>query len=193
MSTIFKNYITRHPTALAQFQSLPPNPALTAYLSQTRTLVASHSNAWDVPSFLIKPVQRLLKYPLLLSAIYNDTPESHGDKAKLLEAKERIEEVARMVNEGRRRWEVVKGILNKGTTNSAANGPPTTGGSMPPKVNRMRSFRSKIKAGILDTTADLDQGKVELEQWERRIKECEGIVKDLAKGRTYVQEKLKRN
>lgn len=185
MAPLYKTYITRHPTALAQFQSLPPSPALTAYMNTTRTLTASHTHAWDIPSLLIKPVQRLLKYPLLLSTIYSDTPDTHPDKATLLEAKESVEEVARMVNEGRRRWEVVKTVLGQTQAKKEASNPstPPVGGpkgSPAPKMSRMRSFRSKIKAGIVDV-GDLNQGKEELERWEKRIKECEMVTKDVAR------------
>ncbi|KAI6145479.1 hypothetical protein BKA82DRAFT_995591 [Pisolithus tinctorius] len=107
----YKTYITRHPTALAHLNSLPPSPALSAYLSQTRTLASSLTHAWDLPSLLIKPVQRLLKYSLLLGAIIDATPDNHGDRAALVEAKQKMEDVARSVNEERRRWEVVREVL----------------------------------------------------------------------------------
>lgn len=184
MGPLYKAYITRHPTALAQFQSLPPCAALTSYINQTRQLIASHTNAWDIPSLLIKPVQRLLKYPLLLGAIYSETPDTHGDKAALQEAKERIEEVARMVNEGRRRWEVVKAVLNQNKANSSTNGSTGSGTiskAGPPKIGRMRSFRTKMRSATSDNNADLDRSRIEMEQWERRIKECEVVVKDVAR------------
>lgn len=184
MGPLYKAYITKHPTANTQFQSLPPSPALTQYNAQCRKLVAAHSNAWDVPSFLIKPVQRLLKYPLLLGTIYNETPDSHPDKQNLIDAKVKIEEVARMVNEGRRRWEVVKTVLNGNSkANSAANGAgaiATRSGA--PKMTRMRSFRTKIKPN--GETIDVERDRIELEQWEKRIKESESVVKDVAK-RTF--------
>lgn len=69
------------------------------------------SHAWDLASLLIKPVQRLLKYPLLLSAIIEETPDSHPDKQSLKDAKLRTEAIARQVNEIRRRSEVVKEVL----------------------------------------------------------------------------------
>ena len=75
--------------------------------------LAHTPHAWDIPSLLIKPVQRLLKYPLLLGAIYSDTPDDHPDKSSLLAAKEKTEDVARNANEGRRRFDVVKAVLLK--------------------------------------------------------------------------------
>ncbi|KAG8927188.1 hypothetical protein FRC02_008415 [Tulasnella sp. 418] len=181
----YKTYITRHPAALAQFQSLPQCTALTAYLAETKALADPHTHAWDIPSLLIKPVQRLLKYPLLIGQIISCTPDDHPDKANLIQAKDRIEEVARTVNEGRRRWEVVKAVLarnsgdakgSKDSASSASNGlaPPR------PKVGRMRSFRSKVKPSVADS--DSEKAKDEMEEWEKRLKECEMACKELAKG-----------
>jgi hypothetical protein len=108
----YKYYITRHPAALAHLQNLPQTPALTSYLSRTQSVASAVSHAWDLSSLLIKPVQRLLKYPLLLLAIYEDTPNGHPDKENLDRARKKMEEVARNVNEGRRRAEVVKEVLS---------------------------------------------------------------------------------
>jgi dynamin-binding protein len=107
----YQYYITRHPAALQHLQKLPSTPALQNYLAYTRTVASSVSHAWDLASLLIKPVQRLLKYPLLLSAIIEETPDSHPDKQNLKDAKLRTEAIARQVNEIRRRSEVVKEVL----------------------------------------------------------------------------------
>ncbi|PPQ78977.1 hypothetical protein CVT25_002261 [Psilocybe cyanescens] len=107
----YKQYITRHPSALQHLQNLPQTPALAAYLSYTQRVASELSHAWDLASLLIKPVQRLLKYPLLLNTIIDETADAHPDKENLRAARERIEELARNVNEGRRRAEVVKDVL----------------------------------------------------------------------------------
>ncbi|TFK22571.1 hypothetical protein FA15DRAFT_671365 [Coprinopsis marcescibilis] len=107
----YQYYITRHPTALQHLHALPQTPALQAYLAYTQTVASSLSHAWDLASLLIKPVQRLLKYPLLLSAIIDETPDQHPDKQNLKDARSKMEEVARNVNEIRRRAEVVKDVL----------------------------------------------------------------------------------
>lgn len=111
---------------------------------------------------LIKPVQRLLKYGLLLGALINATPEpvvivtpeSEGIAAafgklregsegleKLREAKQKVEEVARAVNEGRRRVEIVREVLGAGHAKDGVG----AGGVGIPKVgavSRMRSLRT---------------------------------------------------
>ena len=107
-------YITHHPAALAHLGALPQTPALAAYHNTTRTLAQQLSHAWDLPSLLIKPVQRLLKYALLLHAIIEATPDSHGDKENLRRAKSMVEDVSRAINEGQRRRETVKEVFAAG-------------------------------------------------------------------------------
>lgn len=46
----------------------------------------------ELKSFLIKPVQRICKYPLLLRTMVESAPRSYSDKPSLTEAKKRMEE-----------------------------------------------------------------------------------------------------
>ncbi|KAH7883349.1 hypothetical protein F5I97DRAFT_1939148 [Phlebopus sp. FC_14] len=159
----YKTYITRHPTALAHLNALPSSPALSAYLAHTRTLASSLTHAWDLPSLLIKPVQRLLKYSLLLGAIIDATPDSHEDRVALIKAREKMEEVARSVNEDRRRWEVVREVLG-GAPLPNANGTtkPKKGTSVNVGVsatasahlNRMRSLRAPKLRDLAESEPD---------------------------------------
>ena len=53
-------------------------------------------------SWVIKPVQRLCKYPLLLRELKAQSPEGHPDHDSILAAKAKIDEVVDVVNEGKR-------------------------------------------------------------------------------------------
>jgi hypothetical protein len=56
----YMTYITAHPRALTHLNAV----------STPLLLTPQFSHAWDLPSLLIKPVQRLLKYGLLLGAVF---------------------------------------------------------------------------------------------------------------------------
>ncbi|XP_054618367.1 intersectin-2a isoform X3 [Dunckerocampus dactyliophorus] len=56
-------------------------------------------------SFLLKPMQRITRYPLLIKNILEHTPDHHADHAALREALERAEELCSQVNEGVREKE----------------------------------------------------------------------------------------
>uniref|UniRef100_A0AAQ4RNH7 Intersectin 2a n=1 Tax=Gasterosteus aculeatus aculeatus TaxID=481459 RepID=A0AAQ4RNH7_GASAC len=56
-------------------------------------------------SFLLKPMQRITRYPLLIKNILEHTPDCHGDRGPLREALQRAEELCSQVNEGVREKE----------------------------------------------------------------------------------------
>ncbi|EPZ33727.1 Rho guanine nucleotide exchange factor scd1 and CDC24-like protein [Rozella allomycis CSF55] len=59
----------------------------------------------QIPSYLIKPIQRVCKYPLLLRELLKGTPESHDDHKWIEEAVEVSKEIAEKVNENHRQQE----------------------------------------------------------------------------------------
>ncbi|XP_058469345.1 intersectin-2a isoform X3 [Solea solea] len=56
-------------------------------------------------SFLLKPMQRITRYPLIIKNILEHTPDGHADRGPLREALERAEELCSQVNEGVREKE----------------------------------------------------------------------------------------
>lgn len=75
----------------------------TEYTPQTRGL--------SLNSFLIKPMQRITKYPLLIKELLKNTKEDHADYANLVEALSKLEIVANAVNERKRLSENRQKIL----------------------------------------------------------------------------------
>ncbi|KAI0041090.1 hypothetical protein FA95DRAFT_1501923 [Auriscalpium vulgare] len=172
MEPLYKSYITHHPEAVDHLNKLPQTPALIAYLAHTRTLASSLTHAWDLPSLLIKPVQRLLKYSLLLNAVVEETPDKHPDKANLRRAKAMMEAVSHAVNEGQRRREIVKEVLAAGKPSEVLkkrglNAPVVSLGRVKPRPVSEENAESE-----------------EVARMERQIREAEGFAKALAKEST---------
>jgi hypothetical protein len=51
--------------------------------------VENMTQAWDLDSLLLKPYQRLLKYPLLLQALEDTSDPDHPDRPKIRDTKGR--------------------------------------------------------------------------------------------------------
>ncbi|XP_068043570.1 rho guanine nucleotide exchange factor 38 [Anomalospiza imberbis] len=64
-------------------------------------------NLMDLGSLLIKPVQRLMKYPLLLHELLNSTPASHPDHEALQNALFAMKNINMNINELKRRKDLV--------------------------------------------------------------------------------------
>ncbi|XP_045708304.1 intersectin-1 isoform X1 [Phyllostomus hastatus] len=56
-------------------------------------------------SFILKPMQRVTRYPLIIKNILENTPENHPDHSHLRQALEKAEELCSQVNEGVREKE----------------------------------------------------------------------------------------
>ena len=182
-----KWYITRQPTLFGHL--IPKTPSLNAYLEHTLTLASSLAHSWDLPSLLIKPVQWLLKYLLLLTAIIDGTSDDHPDKPNLIKAKASMEEVAQGVNEGRRRREVIKEVPTGRKTVPDASAPSLNGTTLglKPKKGLTVGVAASVKLGKVkgaknaararegtDGNEERDQvGKMEVE-----LKRCETFAKE---------------
>ncbi|KAK7052828.1 hypothetical protein VNI00_004147 [Paramarasmius palmivorus] len=199
MERPYKQYITRQGTADEHLQNLPKTPALEQYFTQARSASASISHAWDLHSLLIKPVQRLLKYPLLLGTILEETPNTHPDKENLRLAKAKIEDVARNVNEERRRAEVVKGILMGDPKKKASNA--TIGVAASVNLSKMKGLKKTVSAsqesgGIGSGSGSAEAAKVgemaaELKRIEVFAQQFAKNVVEWSKGVNLVVKNLK--
>lgn len=129
-------------------------------------------------------MQRLLKYSLLLSAIIEETPESHPDKQNLKAARGKMEGVAHGVNEGRRRREVVKEVLTggpvmKGGEVKAKKKGLNVGVAASVSLGRMKSIRAaafKVKEG-----AEANQEAEQVSRMGDELKACDAFIRAFAK------------
>lgn len=67
------------------------------------------TNYINLGSFLIKPVQRVMRYPLLLTELLNTTPTTHHDQQQLAEAVSAVKEINININEYKRRKDLGNG------------------------------------------------------------------------------------
>ena len=70
------------------------------------TFLRGEIQAWDLQSLLIKPVQRVLKYPLLLDKLVETTSSKHDDRVSVMNARETMGQVAQDINEVKRRKDI---------------------------------------------------------------------------------------
>ncbi|EGG03819.1 uncharacterized protein MELLADRAFT_109034 [Melampsora larici-populina 98AG31] len=106
---VFMTYCSKYQASNNRLQSLLPN--LMDYLNYCNELSRGCTTAWDLSSLLIKPVQRCMKYPLLLDQISQLTPLDHPDRHQLEEAKNGMIAVADSINEAKRRCEHIEEIM----------------------------------------------------------------------------------
>ncbi|XP_058885564.1 rho guanine nucleotide exchange factor 38-like isoform X2 [Acipenser ruthenus] len=133
-------------------------------------------NLLDMGSLMIKPVQRVMKYPLLLGELWNSTPDCHPDNKPLEEALAAVKRINTNINEFKRR----KDIVMKYKRNEEL-------GTLMNKLNRL-SFHSIIKRSIRVTghlkilTGGESQVKDEkFDNEEKKFRNLEKAVRQLVK------------
>lgn len=101
MEMTYKVYCAQSQFQLNTFYRLNTqgSPMVDRWLQECRTLSEDKTQAWTLDALLIKPVQRLLKYPLLLASMLEVTPENHPDHYQLKRALDKMQKTANRIND----------------------------------------------------------------------------------------------
>ncbi|XP_069711077.1 rho guanine nucleotide exchange factor 38 [Phaenicophaeus curvirostris] len=109
----YKIYCYRHDDAHTMLESYEKDEELKQHLRHcVQSLKKIYEeegkpNLMDMGSLMIKPVQRVMKYPLLLCELLNSTPASHPDHKVLQEALFAMKNINMNINELKRRKDLV--------------------------------------------------------------------------------------
>ncbi|OQV11985.1 Dynamin-binding protein [Hypsibius exemplaris] len=91
--------------SLAKYKDIPE---LSDYMDEKVGAIRHAGvNCFDLAGMLIKPLQRLLKYPLLMSELLKVTGSSHSDHVFVADSLKHVTEIASSINELKRRKELV--------------------------------------------------------------------------------------
>uniref|UniRef100_A0A8B9ZKN0 Rho guanine nucleotide exchange factor 38 n=1 Tax=Anas platyrhynchos TaxID=8839 RepID=A0A8B9ZKN0_ANAPL len=103
----YKIYCYRHDDAHTMLESYEKDEELKQHLRHCVQSLKGKPNLMDMGSLMIKPVQRVMKYPLLLCELLNSTPASHPDHKALQEALFAMKSINVNINELKRRKDLV--------------------------------------------------------------------------------------
>ncbi|KAM6270123.1 rho guanine nucleotide exchange factor 38 [Porphyrio hochstetteri] len=109
----YKIYCYRHDDAHTMLESYEKDEELKQHLRHcVQSLKKIYEeegkpNLMDMGSLMIKPVQRVMKYPLLLSELLNSTPACHPDHQVLQDALLAMKNINMNINELKRRKDLV--------------------------------------------------------------------------------------
>ncbi|XP_073408891.1 dynamin-binding protein isoform X3 [Dendrobates tinctorius] len=113
LESVYKEYCQNHEETIALLEAYEKNEKFQRSLQECMETVKSLYQEWgrtnyiNLGSFLIKPVQRIMRYPLLLMELQGATPESHPDKTPIKDAVRAVKEINVNINEYKRRKDLV--------------------------------------------------------------------------------------
>ncbi|XP_056285102.1 dynamin-binding protein isoform X2 [Pseudoliparis swirei] len=107
LEEVYKVYCQNHDDAIALLESYEKDKNIQQHVLECLERLRGKTNYINLGSFLIKPVQRVMRYPLLLTELLGATPESHPDRLQLTQALLAIKEINVNINEYKRRKDLV--------------------------------------------------------------------------------------
>ncbi|KAG0053694.1 hypothetical protein BGZ83_000578 [Gryganskiella cystojenkinii] len=116
---IYSEYCKRQEASAQHLQDLDNRKDLKPFFDACTEKCKGKTTGWDLASLLIKPVQRVLKYPLLINQIHALTPSNHSDYENLVEVQKDMLLVAEEINEIKKRKDIVEKIVGSKKKNDS--------------------------------------------------------------------------
>ncbi|XP_035853275.1 dynamin-binding protein isoform X2 [Sander lucioperca] len=107
LEEVYKIYCQNHDDAISLLESYEKDENIQRHVLECLERLRGKTNYINLGSFLIKPVQRVMRYPLLLMELLGATPESHHDRPQLTQALQAVKEINVNINEYKRRKDLV--------------------------------------------------------------------------------------
>ena len=108
MKTVYNTYCLNHDKAEHLLSKYEANPATQKSLNQGLERIRNDIACFNLESILIKPVQRILKYPLMLNELYKCTEDGQSVKLQLKQVVDIMSDIAAFINETKRKKDIVE-------------------------------------------------------------------------------------
>jgi len=118
MQTIYTDFLKNSEQASTKLTSLQADGAVKVWLSECNLVAKDLTAAWDIDALLVKPVQRITRYQLLLAQIFEHTSEDHPDWQALRVTVEELASLLKNIDDLKKRdpdgwedcWPKAKGV-----------------------------------------------------------------------------------
>lgn len=114
MERLYTTYYLNSQNQHAYIKKNQSNPELTGWVVACFEQVENMTQAWDLDSLLVKPAQRLLKYPLLLESLEQATDADHPDLDTIRKARAEILAISGRINDAKKRADTFRAATSEG-------------------------------------------------------------------------------
>lgn len=174
MKKVYGDYCANHDDVINLLEKYEENSETSAFI-QGKLGVGSNPSFFSLSSVLIKPVQRVLKYPLLLNELVKVTETDNPGKPDLLTALKVMTDVADEINECKRRKDLVVKYRKETDGGLTAKISKLSIHSVVKKSQRI-GMRLSSHLGLASVTKD-----VAFDEIEQKFRDVERTVRQLLK------------
>jgi hypothetical protein len=114
MERLYTTYYLNSQNQHAYIKKNQSNPELTGWVVACFEQVENMTQAWDLDSLLVKPAQRLLKYPLLLESLEQVTDAEHPDLEDIKKSRQELLAISGRINDAKKRADTFRAATTEG-------------------------------------------------------------------------------
>ncbi|KAI3329132.1 hypothetical protein HD806DRAFT_273400 [Xylariaceae sp. AK1471] len=113
MKQAHESFLKNSDHAAKRLIQIQEDPTVQVWLNECNEVARELTRAWNLDSLLIKPMQRITKYPNLLIQLLHETPLDHPDRPSLEAAKTALENAIEEINKTKKNFELVGQIVGR--------------------------------------------------------------------------------
>lgn len=113
MKLVHEAFLRSSDSAAKRLIQIQEDPTVKLWLSECNEVAQDLTAAWNLDSLLIKPMQRITKYPNLISQLLQYTPADHPDRPGLMAARTLLETAILEINKTKKNFELVGQIVGR--------------------------------------------------------------------------------
>ncbi|KAH8179866.1 rhoGEF domain-containing protein [Sarocladium implicatum] len=113
MKVAHEGFLRNSDHAAKRLIQIQQDPAVKLWLNECNEVAKDLTAAWDLDSLLIKPMQRITKYPNIIITLLQHTPKDHPDREPLIQAKDTLETAIIDINKTKKNFELVGQIVGR--------------------------------------------------------------------------------
>ncbi|CAL7945881.1 unnamed protein product [Xylocopa violacea] len=185
LKSVYVKYCGNHEAALSLLKKYENNEEIMKIFNKGIETLRYKVACFDMSSILIKPVQRILKYPLILYELVKCTEDNHPDKRTVEEAWKTMTAVASHINEYKRRKDLVSKYLDNNNTLIRKIAKL----NMHSVAKMSTRLSTRLSASLGSTNVAIDPEFEELEKRFRSVGKCTlQLAKDVEQCLTYLND-----
>ncbi|KAL2165147.1 hypothetical protein VTH06DRAFT_443 [Thermothelomyces fergusii] len=112
LKAVHEIYLRSSDSSAKRLMQIQEDETVMLWLNECNEVAKELTSAWNLDSLLIKPMQRITKYPDIIAHLLKYTPEDHPDRESLVQARAQVIETIDEINKTKKNFELVGQIVS---------------------------------------------------------------------------------